>query len=184
MKTLSACIVFCCYFVLLGCSLLFFCGSAAAACACTQGTGVRIIGYELIGDICPADGDTDATPHVYIQNYISCTNNKVTLESPHGDMQASPSQIEYYFTVQSPTRMRVLRNPSGTHFMAVHPSFTGTILGIKMAGKAVGVYTDEALNQYCTVTPGPDYDSNGNGIPDCFEPPPELERSRCFGPCQ
>ena len=120
----------------------FFCGISNAGCSCSIGSGASFIGNELIADSCPPEGADDNTEYHYINYGIQCSGGSVALYAPWGDTTRSPSFVGNYYASQG---LRVLRNPSGTHFIALSKYFKGRINGIHTSGLSAGVHTYEAL---------------------------------------
>jgi len=165
-------------------SLVFFLvlalspSSGHADCSCTVGSnGINIIGFEMVATRCPVTPFSDSASYVYQMNAIQCTGGKLYSYSPYGDTQGSPAALINFYVSSG---YRVLRNPSGTHLIAVQADrypFTGLISGVSMENAPAGVYfatPATALDQYCTARPVAD--QNQDGIPDCLEQPTEPEQ--------
>ena len=142
-----------------------------ADCSCTVGAnGIYALGLELVATTCPADPPSDNRVFTYQVNPLKCEGNTIRNYSTYGDITASPAQLIAYYISQG---YRVLRNPSGTHLIAVQKGsypFTGFVSGVNMSTAAAGVYYStpaSSMDQYCTARPVADQD--GDGIPDCLE---------------
>ena len=151
--------------------LLILSGSAYADCSCAVGAnGVNVIGFEHVAVRCPVEPPSDKHLYTYLVNPIRCEGGVIRKYSTYGDVMASPGQLIAFYQSRG---YRVLRNPSGTHFIMVQRGkypFSGVVAGVNMSVAAPGVYyttPETAMNQYCTVCPVAD--QNGNGIPDCLE---------------
>ena len=160
--------------VLLATSLLLFCPMQSFAdCSCTVGSnGIYVVGFELVATTCPPNPPSDNRVYTYLVNPLNCEGNTIRNYSTYGDTTASPAQLIAYYVSQG---YRVLRNPSGTHLIAVQKGkypFTGFVAGINMSTAAAGVYYTSpasSMDQYCTIRTVADQD--GDGIPDCLEQP-------------
>ncbi len=146
-----------------------------ADCTCQIGSNyISIIGFELIATNCPTEPFSDSQYFTYLMNPIKCYGSSIYNYSRYGDTSGSVSSVISYFVSQG---YRVLRNPSGTHLLAVQKGnypYTGTIAGVAMAGLSPGVYyTDpaEQLNEFCTDHPIQDNDNDG--APNCLDCAPE-----------
>lgn len=144
---------------------------AKAACGCQLGSNqIYVLGYEFIAKSCPPTPPSETTDYTYIINAINCMGAKITQYAPYGDMSGTPASITSFYISRG---YRILRNPSGTHFIVVQNGtypFTGSVAGVSIAGKPAGVYyTDppEGLNELCTSVPLPDQD--GDRFPDCLD---------------
>jgi YD repeat-containing protein len=163
--------------------------SPAEACTCQTGAnGVNVIGFEMIATTCPPVPFSDSRQYIYLINPLQCIGNKITAYSSYGDTMASPASLINYYVSNN---YRVIRNPAGTHLFIVQNgtySFSGTILGVNMAGKPAGVYystPSENMNEYCTAWPLSDQD--GDHFPDCLDcaikdATRNVECSKNFGP--
>lgn len=162
--------------------LLLLAGRGFADCNCTVGAnGIYVLGFELVATACPSDPPSDTRVYTYLVNPLNCEGNTLRKYSTYGDVMASPAQLIGFYISQG---YRVLRNPSGTHLIAVQKGkypFTGFVSGVNMSTAAAGVYyatPPASLDQYCTARPVADQD--GDGIPDCLEQP-ELSPPSNFG---
>ena len=154
-----------------------------ADCSCSVGAnGIYTLGLELVATTCPADPPSDNRVYTFLVNPLNCEGNIIRNYSTYGDTTASPAQLIAYYISHG---YRVLRNPSGTHLIAVQKGkypFTGFVSGVNMSTAAAGVYYStpaSSMDQYCTARPVADQD--GDGIPDCLEQP-ELPPQYNFGP--
>ena len=170
--------------VLLSLSLLwFFPLHSYADCTCKVGSnGINILGFELVATTCPPTPPSDTKVYTYLVNPVNCEGNVIKNYSTYGDTTASPSQLINWYISQG---YRVLRNPSGTHLIAVQRGrypFTVFVSGVNMSTAPAGVYYSTpatSMDQYCTSKPLADQDKDG--IPDCLEQP-ELLAPFNFGP--
>ncbi|MFZ5799506.1 MAG: hypothetical protein ACOY3O_13965 [Thermodesulfobacteriota bacterium] len=130
------------------------------------------IAYEYTAQSCPPLEANDNTVYYYKSDQITCRNNNLTYYSANSDGDFTPQQIiNTYKNI-----LRVLRNPSGTHIIAVFTYYTGSILGINIPSSP-GVYTYPELDKYCLNIGVPDTDYDG--FPDCLDPCPEDEINQC-----
>ncbi|HAS82360.1 MAG TPA: hypothetical protein DCS43_06740 [Verrucomicrobia bacterium] len=163
--------------------------SPTEACTCQTGVnGVNVIGFEMIATTCPPVPFSDSRQYIYLINPLQCIGNNITAYSSYGDTMASPASLINYYVSNN---YRVIRNPAGTHLFIVQNGtypFSGTILGVNMAGKPAGVYystPSESMNELCTAWPLSDQD--GDHFPDCLDcaikdATRNVECSKNFGP--
>ena len=131
--------------------------NAYSNCSC-KNTSIETIGTEYVANRCPREGDNDNTLMTYAIRDVKCQNNTFVY-SNFRESDATPAGIESYGTWYN---SRVLRNPSGTHFITVHKYYKGKVAGIDVTNLPVGVYTYESLNSYC-YTAGDVVDSDSDG---------------------
>ncbi len=140
-----------------------------ADCSCQMGSnGIYVVGYEFLAISCPPESYSDNSQYLYLVNPINCRNGIVKY-STYGDISGSPASLIAFYTDRG---YQIIRNPSGTHIIAVQNGnypFTGVIAGVSVAGTTAAVYqTDppENFDEYCTASPLPDL--NDDGVPDCL----------------
>lgn len=138
-------------------------------CTCQTGSnGIYVVGYEFLAKNCPPEPHSDNTQYVYLVNPINCMGG-IVKSSTYGDISGSPAGLISFYTGKG---YQIVRNPSGTHMIAVQNGtypFTGVIAGISVAGTTAGVYQTappENFDEYCTASPLPDL--NDDGVPDCI----------------
>ncbi|HEC31654.1 MAG TPA: hypothetical protein ENI41_04080 [Deltaproteobacteria bacterium] len=154
------------YFLVL-CLIVVACLPSNANCNCTckkSSNSSDVIGSEYVAKRCPIGGDDDNTLFTYAARDIRCQNNAF-LYYNFREVEQTPKAIE---SLSSWYNFRVLRNPSGTHFIVVHGYFKGKVAGIDVTNLSAGVYTYESLNSYC-YTAGEVIDSDSDGWPNCFD---------------
>ena len=134
-----------------------------ASCDC-RADYISSIGLEYIATQCPPEGADDNTLYHYRIYLIRCSG-KVSKHADYGDNSNTPSSLGNYIKSSG---YRVLRNPSGTHMIAVHWNYRGTVAGIGVTGLSAGIYTYESMNNYC-LNQGTPPDSDEDGWPSCFD---------------
>jgi len=116
--------------------------------SCDPKTGTWDFGLEWVADTCVPITMTDNTEVRFINNLVTCDRNakSVALLAPYGNDTMSPEDFITYALSTTATdgrHYRIFRNNEGTHFVLVHPSYTGTIDGKSMTDYAEGeVHTD------------------------------------------
>lgn len=146
-----------------------------ADCGCNPNY-YDVIAYEYTSQSCPPENADDETYYYYIANQVTCNNNIISYYTGFSDGNFTPKAIENTFK----SVLIVLRNPSGTHMIAVFPYYNGTILGIDVSSFGPGVYTYPELDEFCNNINIPDND--GDGFPDCLDcdPEDENENAVCY----
>ena len=159
------------YALLVAAATVLWAQQSIAACGCQiGGNQIYIVGQELLATSCPPTPHSDATNYTYVINAINCDGTKLSKYAPYGDTWGSPATITSFYVSRG---YRVIRNPSGTHFIVVQSGtypFSGTVSGVSMAGKPAGVYftePPESANEFCTYQPLPDRD--GDHFADCLD---------------
>jgi RHS repeat-associated protein len=115
---------------------------------CDPGTGIWDFGLEWIAKTCVPKTMTDSTVTEYNNNYVTCNkaSKSVELFASFGDDTMTPEDFISYavgLTASNGKPYKIFRNSQGTHFLLVHPGYTGLIDGKDMTGYAEGqVYTD------------------------------------------
>jgi len=128
---------------------------------------------EYIAKSCPEEGGDDNTDRLYVSQWILCSGGGLVQNAMFPASEVVLTVNEIIATANSYNNTRILRNESGTHIIAVHRYYQGTVAGLS---PAVGVTTHENLNEYCTHD-GDLTDSDSDGFPyclDCNDLDPEL----------
>ncbi|MCB2184463.1 MAG: RHS domain-containing protein, partial [Desulfobulbaceae bacterium] len=153
------------FFVLLT-SLFIWQQNVSADCSCNYSGWV--IGVEFIAHSCPPEGPPDLNAvHTYRIFNVTCFGY-IAYDPRWGsyyDQQWTANGISNTYVNSG---YRVLRNPSGSHLLAVHNNYQGKVAGMNMAGLPAGVYETDSLNEYCQDVPDVQ-DSDGDGFPTCFD---------------
>lgn len=157
------------FFIIMPLIFLMMPNSSIADCSCQKANPYStFIGSEYMATSCPSTNDL----YYYINNAIECPGTTISIYASWGDTpMLSPDQLSNFIVSQG---YRVLRNVSGTHMMSIHTNFQGTVAGVNMAGKPVGIYyTDpvENFDSFCTWS-GPNCDN-------CPDDPDKTEPGEC-----
>lgn len=135
---------------------------AHATCSCSP-SYYGSIAYEYTAQSCPPEDATDSTVYYYDSEQVTCNNSVISYYTNNSDGNFTPQQlVNTYKNI-----LIVLRNPSGTHIIAVFPYYNGTINGINVSSLGPGVYTYDAMDQFCNNINTPDTDSDS--FPDCLD---------------
>ncbi len=162
--------------LLTGMSLLIFFlltpNVVSANCSCSVGSnGIYVLGYEFIAKACPSDPPSDDTSYIYLVYPVNCMGGTITKYTSYGDIQGSPNSLLTFYTSKG---YRVLKNPSGTHIIAVQNGnypFTGHVSGVQIGNSPAGLYATtnpDSMNQFCTPVSSL-ADEDGDGFPDCLD---------------
>lgn len=136
--------------------------SAFAVCGCSPNYSGSIA-YEYTAQSCPLENANDNTLYYYDSEQVTCSSGIISYYTNNSDGDFTPNFIiNTYKNV-----MIVLRNPSGTHIIAVFPYYNGNILGINVSSMGPGVYTYPELDQFCRNINVDDND--GDSFPDCLD---------------
>lgn len=139
--------------------------SSLADCSCNPSNGIHLYGMEFIAKSCAVAGDDDNTVRRYVIHYLICENQKIVDNPTYTPSEGNDTAAHLTATAQSYNFTRILRNKEGTHFIAAHRYYSGTVAGISPP-KAVTIIDN--LNEYCTDDGGlPDVD--GDHFPDCLD---------------
>jgi YD repeat-containing protein len=119
-----------------------------ASVICDPKAGIWDFGLEWVAQTCVPKTMTDSTETIYNNNYVTCdrASNTVGLFASYGDETMTPEDFISYavgLTASNGRHYKIFRNSEGTHFLLVHPNYTGLIDGKDMTTYAEGrVYTD------------------------------------------
>lgn len=122
---------------------------------------------EFMAKSCAEEGDDDNTSRVYVSQSINCSNQTISSIFYPSEGNETPGSI--INIARSYNMTKILRNEEGTHFIAVHRYYFGTVAGVS---PGTGVTVIPNLNEYCTGDGGlPDNDLDS--YPDCLDCEPQ-----------
>ena len=120
-------------------AFLLSCGGTSYAVLepvpCDPKMGITTIGEEWIAKTCVPLTISDNTEVLYETNLLTCDQSgKVVRLASYGDDTVAPWALESYATGISAGNefYKIFRNREGTHFVLVHPGFTGEFGGKDM----------------------------------------------------